>query len=96
MPLLPAWFYKEVEDKDETEKEPKANKLQRKPKILPIIVLVVIIVGGIFAWYWYSYRPSAVREFCNAEAEKGGGRQYEYNYGKCMRSRGLDSSHGLD
>lgn len=35
----------------------------------PIILLVVVILGGLF--YWYELRPSYIRKYCSEQAKIG-------------------------
>jgi hypothetical protein len=58
----------------------------------------LVIIGG--ALYWYEWRPTALRKYCNKEAAEAikesdsnlGDRLalYEFAYLLCMRSRGLE------
>lgn len=36
-------------------------------KIYTIIILLILFVVG-FAFYWYSYRPTKIKQQCSAEA----------------------------
>jgi predicted small metal-binding protein len=59
----------------------------------PVVMLVfgLLIAGGLF--FWYEYRPSAIRTNCSLEAEKRADNDeyvYEIIYRHCLRTHGIE------
>jgi hypothetical protein len=59
-----------------------------------LILVILTIIGG--AFYWYEYRPSAIRRECNEYADlrsRNGDfnnrERYEFRYNFCLSQKGL-------
>lgn len=56
-----------------------------------LIVAAVALLGA--AFYWYSYRPVQIREWCHrnvvARFHTQAGSSYEYLYKSCLHSKGI-------
>jgi len=74
--------------------------MQKLKQYWVIISLAVILLG--VAFYWYSYRPSKIREMCASEATRNNGwsnstgdfyaslkTDWDYLYQRCVRGHGL-------
>lgn len=69
-------------------------------KIISILVVIILMSG--FLFYWYEYRPTAIRKNCNKLAIQEAqhrynpeGRyyfpeDYEHYYKECLRSKGIE------
>lgn len=55
-----------------------------------IFASFIIVLAGLF--YWYELRPSQNKKQCNESAvkeSKDWEQEYDYNYKKCLHSKGL-------
>jgi len=65
-----------------------------------IICVVSIVLIGSLMFYWYEYRPTKIRKYCNIKAQYTFSRSlnefvatqanYDNNYKKCLRDNGLE------
>lgn len=68
-------------------------------KIYTIILPLVLFIIS-FAFYWYEYRPTKIRKYCNTEVQstrigsfnefRAVQSNYDDNYKKCLRDNGLE------
>lgn len=61
------------------------NKLKQ---YWPIILLVVVILGGLF--YWYEWRPSRIRTTCYWQSRVSDIGVNEYKFDSCLKLKGLE------
>lgn len=66
-----------------------------------IIVATIFLIAIIsIAFYWYEYRPTKIRKFCNTKSQETNTgtlneflsiqAAYDENYKKCLRDNGLE------
>lgn len=62
-----------------------------------LVSFSILLVLG-FLFYWYEFRPSKIRSFCNWSIRWGPdkpsgsltGERYDYLYKMCLRSKGIE------
>lgn len=62
------------------------NRLEENWFKVIIIILAIVVLG--FVWYWYEYRPSAIRKNCYQAALQTS--DFDLNYKSCLRYNGLE------
>ena len=71
----------------------------KKNHIIICALSIILIVSFIF--YWYEYRPTKIRKYCNTKAQAGSLRElatqnydnntyYDNKHERCLRENGLE------
>lgn len=59
--------------------------------IILIIIFILLILGG---FYWFQYRPTQIRSFCDWDTKRIHGwritKTYDEEYNSCLHSKGLN------